>query len=328
MTQVPFDSTLSKNIQLLNEYLSDPTSKHLHLIQPTLEKLYQQVWAPCEEHLLTELDSSIQTLLIIPHRELFYLPFEALRENRTSPYVIQTYQIAYALSASLWAEEQDRPRNPHNKLLAMAPYTGEGLDQNIVRAKQEKANPVLAALPYSKVEIEQISQAFNQLDQDVDIFLGKTATKAEFLKMDLSEFSFLHLATHGSYDKSNAILNGLSFFPDSQVQNQTLYLSEVASLSLAAEFVVLSACQTGLGSINRGEGVIGLTRAFMIAGARNVIASLWIAHDKASAELMTLFYQYLLQGTPTAEALRLAKIGLLQDPRFWNPKFWAPFVLF
>ncbi len=154
-----------------------------------------------------------------------------------------------------------------------------------------------------------------------------TVTGAEF-----SQYRFLHFATHGLLNSTHPELSGIVLsLVDAQGQPQDgfLRLHEIYNLKLSAELVVLSACQTALGKEVRGEGLIGLTRGFMYAGAPRVIASLWKVDDKATAELMKRFYQAMLsdQRLRPAAALRAAQVELLKTKEWEDPYYWAAFVL-
>ena len=147
---------------------------------------------------------------------------------------------------------------------------------------------------------------------------------------ELDDFRYIHFATHGFLDELHPGRSGilLSRAPDSK-EDGILQTSEIMRLKLNADIVTLSACSTGLGKFVNGEGVLGLTRAFFYAGARNVAVSLWNVNDSATAALMKSFYLNLRRGLPKREALREAKLSLLRSsqPSWRHPYFWAAFVL-
>jgi CHAT domain-containing protein len=154
----------------------------------------------------------------------------------------------------------------------------------------------------------------------------QTATSA-----DLSEYRYVHFATHGFLDSLHPELSGivLSMIDEKgNSQDGFLRAHEIFNLKLPAELVVLSACQTGLGKEVRGEGLVGLTRGFMYAGAPRVVVSLWSVNDQATAELMARFYRGMLkQKLPPAAALRAAQVSLLKERRWQSPFYWAAFTL-
>jgi CHAT domain-containing protein len=149
---------------------------------------------------------------------------------------------------------------------------------------------------------------------------------------ELSQYRIVHFATHGFLNSRHPELSGIVLsLVDEKGQEQDGFLRahEVYALTLPAELVVLSGCRTGLGKDIRGEGLIGLTRAFMHAGAARVLVSLWDVNDEATAELITRFYTRLLgpDKVSPAAALRAAQVSMAQDKRWSSPYFWAGFTL-
>lgn len=162
--------------------------------------------------------------------------------------------------------------------------------------------------------------------------LNFAASRANALDEKLSDYRILHFATHGILNSTHPDLSGLVLSlvnEKGQPQDGFFRLHEIYNLKLNADLVVLSACQTGLGKEVKGEGLIGLTRGFMYAGAPRVIASLWKVNDSATAELMKIFYQKMLgeKKLSAAAALRAAQVELLQQKRWAHPSFWAAFTL-
>jgi CHAT domain-containing protein len=159
--------------------------------------------------------------------------------------------------------------------------------------------------------------------------LGFAANRTTATSPDLSQYRIVHFATHGFLNSEHPELSGVVFsLVDEQGQPQDgfLRLHEVYNLKLNADLVVLSACRTALGKDVKGEGLIGLTRGFMYAGAASVVASLWKVEDKATAKLMRRFYQKMLvEGRRPAAALRAAQVAMWQEKK--APYYWAAFVL-
>jgi CHAT domain-containing protein len=157
------------------------------------------------------------------------------------------------------------------------------------------------------------------------------ASRATAMSEELGKYRMIHFATHGLLNSEHPELSGLVFSLVNQrgePQNGFLRLHEVYNLSLPAELVVLSACQTGLGKDVKGEGLIGLTRGFMYAGAARVVASLWQVDDSATAQLMKRFYAKILgDGLHPAAALREAQIEMWKQKRWQAPYYWAGFML-
>jgi CHAT domain-containing protein len=188
----------------------------------------------------------------------------------------------------------------------------------------------LSRLPASRQEAEVIMQFVPGRSgmKAVDF----EASRATATSSELSEYRIVHFATHGILNDIHPELSGivLSLFEkDGRRQDGFLRLHDIYNLKLPVELVVLSACNTGLGKDIKGEGLVGLTRGFMYAGAKRVVASLWKVDDEATAELMKLFYRYMLKDKmPAASALRMAQAEIMRMRVEWRaPYYWAGFVL-
>jgi CHAT domain-containing protein/tetratricopeptide (TPR) repeat protein len=157
------------------------------------------------------------------------------------------------------------------------------------------------------------------------------ASRTTATSPDLGDYQYVHFATHGFLDSEHPELSGivLSMYDrNGRPQDGFFRANQVFNLKLSASVVTLSACETGLGKEIRGEGLVGLTRAFMYAGAPRVVVSLWSVNDASTAELMTRFYQGMLKGNlRPAQALQAAQLSMLKDQRFSSPYYWAAFIL-
>ena len=187
----------------------------------------------------------------------------------------------------------------------------------------------LARLPFSRQEAEAaLSSAPGAKNLKA---LGFDASRQRATSADLSRYRILHFATHGLLNSEHPELSGLVLSlvdPAGKTQDGFLRLHDIYNLKLNADLVVLSACQTGLGKQVRGEGLVGLTRGFMYAGAPRIVAGLWQVNDVATAELMKHFYYGLFkEGLRPAAALRSAQLELMKQKRWASPYYWAPFVL-
>ncbi|MBO0798005.1 MAG: CHAT domain-containing protein, partial [Blastocatellia bacterium] len=187
----------------------------------------------------------------------------------------------------------------------------------------------LVRLPMTREEAQAIltlTPQNNRLEA-----LGFRASHATATSSELSQYRIVHFATHGLLDSEHPNLSGLvlSMVDErGRPQDGFLALNEIFNLKLPAELVVLSACQTGLGKEIKGEGMVGLTRGFMYAGAARVVSSLWRVDDTATAELMKLFYQGMMrEGMRPAAALRAAQIEMWKKPQWQTPFYWGAFVL-
>lgn len=256
-------------------------------------------------------------------------------------YLIDRFDISYAPSATALAAIKERS--------AAAPRTSKGIiafgDPIYVNEKSAGADSAVAAsqrplaaatergfdfkqLPYTRTEVNGIASLFSADERRT--FLGADAQEETVKTEDLSRYRYVHFAAHGMIDEQVPARSGIVLSaPGDSKEDSILRMSEVMRLKLNAELVTLSACRTGLGKLLKGEGMIGLTRAFMYAGADSVLVSLWSVNDLATAELMKSFYQHLKQGAKKNEALRRAKLSLIRGPRLtWrHPYYWAPFTL-
>ena len=187
----------------------------------------------------------------------------------------------------------------------------------------------LSRLPFSREEANAIAALAP--GSDVSRVTDFNASRATALGGALSGHRIVHFATHGVLDSERPALSGLILSRvDERGKPQDGYLRQhdIYNMRLDADLVVLSACQTALGKEIKGEGLVGLTRAFMYAGAPRVVASLWQVNDLATAELMKKFYRGMLQQKlRPAAALRAAQLEMSQDPRWASPYYWAGFVL-
>jgi CHAT domain-containing protein len=203
------------------------------------------------------------------------------------------------------------------------------LTRDLERAARDVGREGFARLPFSRREAEAIaalaprSQSIKSLDFE--------ASRDKVTGLDLSRYRIVHFATHGLLNSHHPELSGIVLSlvdEEGQPQNGFLRLHEIYNLKLPAELVVLSACQTGLGKEIRGEGLVGLTRGFMYAGAARVVASLWKVDDAATAELMKRFYQKIfVRRLRPAAAMREAQVEMWREERWRSPYYWAAFVM-
>jgi CHAT domain-containing protein len=216
---------------------------------------------------------------------------------------------------------------------ALTDITGEDASATAGPAKMQGLP--LARLAGTRTEAEQIVKLAKSSGTQADVWLDLDASEGNVDTRDISKYRVVHIATHGLLNAERPQFTGLVL---SLVGNATedgfLRTDEVFNLRLGSPLVMLSACETGLGKEKRGEGVMGLTRAFMYAGAPTVGVSLWSVADKSTAELMTDFYKRLL-GTSAADstavsasaAMRDAQLAMIAGKKYSAPFYWAPFVL-
>jgi CHAT domain-containing protein len=189
-------------------------------------------------------------------------------------------------------------------------------------AEDSETRAGIARLPFTRREAQAILALSRQSESKVA--LDFDAARASVTSAGLGQYRYLHFATHGLINDKNPELSGLAL----SLVDGYLRAMDVFNLKLPAELVVLSGCRTGLGKEVRGEGMIGMTRSFMYAGAARVMVSLWNINDRATAELMERFYRELLvKGQSPAAALRAAQIAIWKEKKWREPYYWAAFVL-
>jgi CHAT domain-containing protein len=199
----------------------------------------------------------------------------------------------------------------------------------VTRSASDTGLSAFVRLPFSRREADHIAALVPPAQQTR--LLDFDASRATLANTDLSQFRILHFATHSLINQKHPELSGivLSLYDrERRPQDGFLRTHEIYNLKLNADLVVLSACQTALGKEVRGEGLLGLSRGFLYAGAPRLVVSLWKVNDQATAELMRLFYRGMLRdGLRPAAALRAAQTALAQNPKWAAPYYWAGFVL-
>ena len=185
----------------------------------------------------------------------------------------------------------------------------------------------MTPLPSAGREVLGIANLFPT--DSTRVFLGSEATEEAFKSAPLRSYKRIHFATHSLLNEAKISRSGVLLTLDNNpLEDGFLEVEEILDLDLDCDLVVLSACQTGRGLLLPGEGVVGLSRAFMLAGARSVVASLWNVSDISTAQLMQNFYEGIQQGSGNADALREAKLRMLDgNNETRHPYYWAPFVL-
>jgi CHAT domain-containing protein/predicted negative regulator of RcsB-dependent stress response len=294
-------------------------------------------------------------LVIVPAGGLQYLPFAALPSPGARASLAASHEIGYIPSASVLAvlRREAAGRTPAPRTLAiLADPVFETADPRVTLkslrtvaqdhdATASRAQTVvdglysripLSRLPFSRDEAYAIASLSKTNDsKDTLVAVDFKASREAVLGGLLSGYRVVHLATHGVIDTERPALSSLIFSlvdERGRRQNGYLRLPDIYNMRLDADLVVLSACQTALGKEIKGEGLVGLTRAFVYAGAPRVLASLWQVSDLATAELMKKFYRGMLRERRSpAAALRAAQVEMSQDPRWRSPFFWAGFVL-
>jgi CHAT domain-containing protein/tetratricopeptide (TPR) repeat protein len=307
-------------------------------------------------------------LVVVAPDALSYLPFAALPapedEKRSDggyePLIVR-HEVVSVPSASVLSiirREMAGRQRAAKSVAVLADPVFEAGDPRLASAKNGNSSGEPPAATAADLELSELTRSIRTMNfsdaragftrlafsrQEAESIIALTpggtglkatdfnASRALVLSRQLSQYRILHFATHGLLNSERPELSGLVFSlidQEGKPQDGFLRLHEIYNLQLNADLVVLSACETGLGKEIKGEGLIGLTRGFMYAGAPRVVASLWNVDDLATAELMKLFYQRMLKdGMPAGAALRAAQLELSRQKRWASPYFWAGFVL-
>ncbi len=292
--------------------------------------------------------SNIKRVIVVADGALNYIPFQSLPAPSGEP-LVANYEIVNAPSASVLGQlrEEKQQRLANTKVLAA--FGDPVFRSNYAQFNNSVSSTVLAAaakergvevdadsvdpdkiqpLVYSKEELNYLNEIAGQ---GALVARGFDASRALLERTDFSRYAILHFATHGLFDPKNSKKLGfyLSMVNEAgKDEDGFITMQDVYNLRVPVSLVVLSACRTGLGEDVRGEGLIGLTRGFMHAGASSVVASLWKVDDEATAELMKYFYTNMLKkGMRPAAALREAQNTLRQSPQWSSPHYWAGFTL-
>lgn len=304
-------------------------------------------------------------LLVVADGALNYIPFEALvsatggADYSAMPFLVKTHEVVYAPSSSVVAvirqqgnraagggvllvadpvfnSADPRSRGASAQAEEGAAARGLGLASAIKDVADAPAGDAtkglqLARLNGTRAEADRVAQLVRASRNQADEWLDLKASEEMVKTPDLKKYRIIHIATHGLLDAERPQFSGLILSLVGNKNNDGfLRTEEIFNLNLGARLVMLSACETGLGKEKRGEGVIGLTRAFMYAGAPTVGVSLWSVADQSTALLMTDFYKRMFAGaqgaTPTA-AMRAAQLNMIANKRYSAPFYWSPFVL-
>jgi CHAT domain-containing protein/tetratricopeptide (TPR) repeat protein len=332
------NEVLSKEIKSLHNALSDykllvaNKDKAFQDYTESAYWFYKNLVAPVLKN-----RQGIENLVIIPDGELGHLPFDIfLSEQVTSQrvsyrdlaYLINDYNISYNYSATLWNEnKKNSNRSNNSKILAVASNYNFKLDPSKETWRlpvERELRSLLYPLPAAREEVKVLSNNFNG-----HFALDDLASESKF-KAIAKDYGVIHLAMHGLLNKKEKALSSLAFTEVSDsAENNFLYAYEISQMDLNADLVVLSACETGYGKFEQGNGITSLAQSFAYAGVPAMLVTLWHVNDYATAIVMQNFYTNLSNGMPKDLALRQAKLSFLASAEEEGspPAFWSPFIL-
>lgn len=330
----------------INSLLEGITNRNFKEYSVAAYSLYKQVFQPVEKYL-----SGKENIIIIPDDEISNIPFEALlteaskQENSHNyhqlEYLIKDYNVTYHLNASLlFSDFGKKDENIKYDYIAFVPQFDKKADNKVRTVAANVENRSRDSLPFSLEEVTQIKDKFNSsygfakkiktlFNNDyVKIFAGKEATEENFKKFDFADYRYLHFATHCIIDKDIPELSGLILEKGKGKDDGILYLNEIYNFKIRADLVTLSACETAQGKWVHGEGMIGFTRGFLYAGAKNILASFWKVNDYSTSRFMKEFYSGMINGMKKSKSLRKTKLEMINSGYdYAMPYYWASFKL-
>lgn len=312
-----------KLTSLVNEFRQSITGRR-PVFGAFARELYDLLLKPAEPYL-----RGVNALCLIPDGILWDAPFQAM-QAANGHYLLEDYAVSYAPSLSVLREiikSNDVGSKP--SLLAFGNPLAGG--EVVAQLREVKRGEGFKPLPETENEVASIAQIYGPSQSRV--FVGGYAEEGRFKSL-ASNYSTIHFATHGVLDNRQPLYSYLLLANtgESGKEDGLLEAREIMNLNLRADLVVLSACETARGRIGAGEGVIGMSWAFFVAGARTTVVSQWEVNSASTAELMVGFFQQLKGNAgknekTKANALRLAALKMMKSPRHQHPYYWAGFVV-
>lgn len=306
LIKVSNKNIVTESIQPFIASLSKPNSSEYKKIANTIYKFL------LPKNVLNTMESS-QQLVFILDDILYYVPMETLIDTK-GDFLIENHAISYASSLLLWNEQLQVETSSNSKFGVFSP-------SYIIKKNNPKRNDDNELKGANKEALE-IAKQFN-----ADIFLGIEANKQSFLKK-AQNYNVLHLAMHSNINNIDSEFSNF-VFPETQGDGK-LYISELYNLNLNADLAVLSACNTAIGNMRKGEGLVNVSKAFTYAGVPSTVTSLWKVPDNETAKIMISFYEHLKKGQTKDKALQKAKLVYLnstKDESLRHPYYWAGFVV-
>ena len=299
-------------------------------------QLYQALIQPIADDIKDK-----NRLIIIGDGLTNYIPFETLVATNSPntfdqlDYLIKDFEITYHYSSTLFAKARKNQAINKTELFAFAPVYDEiessteiALETNNLRAFNDDRtfNP----LPESEREVNNIAHVFELDGRKSAVYLRQKASEVA-LKHQLEQaFQYIHIAGHSFADLENPNFSGVACYSDTTLveEDGILYSGEIYGLSTTADLITLSSCESGYGKLQGTEGLLGLNRAFIYAGAQNVVFSLWKVYDKVSAQLMIDFYEGVVkEDLAYPGSLRQAKLKQISNPATASPHYWGAYLL-
>ena len=343
--ELPKADVITDAVKVVYDLLSKPPDDNT-------EKRLNKASAELAQLVLTPLANqpNVKRVIVVADGALNYIPFQLLPAPSGNQALVANYEIVNAPSASILGQlHQEKLQRPATAKIVAA-FGDPAFRSNYSQFKHTAADEAAAVakatqrdfemdsdsrdsneiqgLVYSKYELKNLSEIAGSASL---VKSGFDASRTVLEKTDFSKYTVLHFATHGRFNQKHPEQSGFylaTVDANGHDQDGFITMEDVYNLRVPVALVVLSACRTALGDEVRGEGLIGLTRGFMHAGASSVVASLWKVDDEATSELMKYFYTNMLKkGMRPAAALREAQNTLRQNPLWQSPHYWAAFTL-
>jgi CHAT domain-containing protein len=261
------------------------------------------------------------TVCFVPDGDLWRVPFQALLAPG-GKYLGQSQPMYYAPSLALGARERRGVTEAETQLLAFANPELEAT--TVARFRGAFTGAEVGALPDAQREVEEVAALYGRSRSRV--YVGEDATEAR-LKNQSGRYGVIHFATHGAVDWHSPLASAMLLAPGTRKEDGLVEAREILELAIDADLAVLSACSTGAGRANRGEGIVGLSWAFLARGYPTTVVSQWKAESGVTSRLMIDFHRRLRKGLSPALALHEARIAVSRDPHYRHPFYWAPFVV-
>ncbi len=359
---------LDVQVSSYSKEIDDLMRKMRNSIFYNLDKVYGETAFRLHKVLFPKkLPENIKKVVIIPDGLMLTIPLEALltdlpnaediknKNHKNFPFLIKKYEISYAFSSNLLyfnTLQNNKKEKWTEDWIGIAPVFDNHIINKLAKEQQDVLSEVenasssayganklqqfgnVIAIPATKDEVQTIEQKFLDKKYGAKSLLYGSASEKFVKSANLKNYRYLHIATHGFANSVRPELCGLILAKEGD-EDGILYSGEIYNMELNAELVVLSACETGLGKITKGEGMIGLTRSLLYAGAQNLIVSLWKVADASTSQMMIDFYEHLLnpsaehqiKGVNFGNPLRQAKLQLISQGKYAAPYYWSPFVL-
>ncbi|WP_186435530.1 CHAT domain-containing protein [Maribacter sp. MAR_2009_72] len=301
--KIQISAKLKQDIEQIYSLLSTQKEGRVDKIKKLGESIYSKILAPCIEN------DRNTNLTVIADGLLNYIPFDVLVESKTQDYLLKSKNIRYANSATLLTNKSQKRSKKESNLLTISPTFD--------------SNSRLSPLPFNNQEANLISSYFKG-----KILSGENASLDNFQKMK-DDYSLIHFATHALTNDEEPDFSYLAFASQNKGKDR-LFIKDLYNYNLKADMVTLSACESGIGKLQNGEGVLSLARGFQYAGVPSLSITLWKNDDQSTSELMGFYYKHLKKGLTKSKALQQAKLDYLNttdEEELKHPYYWASFVV-